>query len=273
MFDQERTPQPLMTATSDALPTPLDSITILGVPVNVATGEAVLETIRLQRSQQLHVAYVNAHSLNLSWQDPCFRQALGQFDLVLNDGLGISMAARMRGVSFEENLNGSDFTRRILRLAATEQWTVFLYGGQRGVATEAKARLEKMIPNLRIVGTEDGYSLPAEDVAARVRRTGAHVLLVALGQPRQELWLREHLAATGCGVGIGVGAFLDFTARRVRRAPAWMNRLGIEWLFRLALEPSRLWRRYLVGNPLFLWRAWRSRKAESHAKRPQTLTA
>ncbi len=94
-------------------------------------------------------------------------------------------------------------------------------------------------------------------LARRVRNTGASLLVVAFGSPRQEIWLDQNLEATGALVGVGMGAFLDFTAGRVRRAPSWMNALGIEWCLKLLQEPRRLWRRYLVGSPLFLVRAWR----------------
>jgi exopolysaccharide biosynthesis WecB/TagA/CpsF family protein len=140
---------------------------------------------------------------------------------------------------------------------------VFLYGGQPGVAASARDRLCDAIDGLEIVGVCDGYDeRSAEETAQFIRAARADVVIVALGQPKQELWLDRHLASTGCHLGLGVGAFLDFVSGRVVRAPRWMNRLGIEWLFRLVQEPVRLSRRYIVGNPLFLWRAWRLRTSE-----------
>jgi exopolysaccharide biosynthesis WecB/TagA/CpsF family protein len=211
-----------------------------------------------------HLAYVNAHSLNLAYDRSDFRDALSRCDLVLNDGIGLKLAARMRGISIRENLNGSDFTFRILTVAAQERWRVFLYGGVPGVGEIVNDRLRERLPELRVVGMCDGYS-PA-NVVAKIRATEADVVLVALGQPEQELWLDSNLQDTGALLGVGVGAFLDFVSGRVVRAPAWMNRMGIEWLFRLVHEPKRLWRRYVVGNPLFLWRAWRLRGRESPAQ-------
>ena len=111
------------------------------------------------------------------------------------------------------------------------------------------------------MGTCDGFTGENDDLLVqRVRHTGAAVLFVALGNPRQETWIDRNLAGTGALVGIGVGAFLDFSAGKVVRAPRWMNVMGIEWCFRLIQEPRRLWRRYVVGNPLFLLRAWRKRR-------------
>ena len=206
------------------------------------------------------LAYVNAHSLNLMARDPELRGALNRSALVLNDGAGVSLAARMRGERFPQNLNGSDFTVQLLELAAARGWGVFLFGGGPGVAEAAADRLVTRVPGLRIAGMCHGFTGESDDaLARRVKCAGASLLIVALGSPRQETWIDRNLAATGALIGVGVGAFLDFSAGKVVRAPRWMNVLGIEWCFRLMQEPRRLWRRYLLGNPLFLVRAWRDR--------------
>lgn len=203
------------------------------------------------------VAYVNAHTLNLARRDPSYLELLRSAALVLNDGAGVALAARMRGARFPANLNGSDFNPRILELAARRAWPVYFLGARPGVAERAAARMRALIPDLRVAGTRDGYFERAhdDDVAAAVRASGAAVVMVAMGNPLQERWLADNLAATGARLGVGVGAFFDFAAGVVPRAPAWMNRLGIEWLFRLYQEPRRMWRRYLLGNAEFVARA------------------
>jgi len=246
------------------LATAWSRLSVLGTSVDVLLGDQVLSVLCTgPRHRPRHLCYVNAHSLNLAYGDDAYKTALARAHLVLNDGVGLDLAARMRGVRFPENLNGSDFTIRLLRLAAEQGWRVYLYGGRPGVAEGARERLCEEIAGLEIVGACDGYGddSPAQ-IAARIREAEAEVLIVALGQPQQELWLDEHLASTGCHLGLGVGAFLDFMSGQVVRAPGWMNRLGVEWVFRLVQEPGRLWRRYIVGNPVFLWRAWRMRTAE-----------
>jgi exopolysaccharide biosynthesis WecB/TagA/CpsF family protein len=249
------------------------ALTVLHTDVDVISGDDVLAHLRETGHRCVrHVAYVNAHSLNLAWAIPAYQEALSRCDLVLNDGIGFSLAARMRGVRVQENLNGSDFTLRILELAAARRWRVFLFGGQPGVADETAARLQERIEGLEIVGACTGHDVDAHEVTAMIRAAAADVVLVALGQPKQELWLDEHLAETGCYLGVGVGAFFDFVSGRVTRAPAWMNKTGIEWLFRLFHEPRRLWRRYVLGNPVFLWRAWRLRKMERRHDRRMLAT-
>lgn len=227
------------------------------------TGDGALAAIEKlhDASAPALVAYVNAHSLNLAQRDDAYRAVLAGARLVLNDGSGVALAARMQGRRFPQNLNGSDFNPQILALAARRRWPVFLLGGRPGVAPEAAARLQRRIAGLQVAGTHHGYFAEAETPAliAAIRASSARVLMVAMGNPRQELWLHRHLAETGAGLGIGVGAFLDFVAGTVARAPGWMNKAGIEWLYRLALEPRRMWRRYVVGNPLFLARVVRER--------------
>jgi exopolysaccharide biosynthesis WecB/TagA/CpsF family protein len=238
------------------------TLPILGIPISRLTGEQALDVIDDWAADNTcqTLAYVNAHTLNLAVHVDALQRSLRRSRLVLNDGVGLSLAARMRGERFPENLNGSDFTVRLLQLAASRGWGVFFLGGEPGVAEVAACRLEERVAGLRVVGVCHGFTDESDKVLAqRVRDAGATLLVVALGNPLQEIWLDRNLEATGALVGIGVGAFLDFTAGRVRRAPRWMNALGMEWCFRLLQEPRRLWRRYIVGNPVFLLRAWRDR--------------
>jgi exopolysaccharide biosynthesis WecB/TagA/CpsF family protein len=238
---------------------PRRTISVLGVRIDKLTREQALGEIDgwgVGRPRML--AYVNAHTLNLTVHDHKLREVLNRCDLVMNDGSGLSLAARLHGERFPENLNGSDFTVCLLGLAASRGWGVFLLGGRPGVADTAACRLTEQIEGLRVVGTCHGFTGEREDLLAhRVRDSAADLLIVALGNPLQELWLDRNLDATGAHVGVGVGAFLDFSAEAVRRAPRWMNVLGVEWCFRLVQEPLRLWRRYLLGNPLFLARVLR----------------
>ncbi len=241
-----------------------DALYLLGTRLDMfsSADEVIGRVIDTPSDYHCHLCYVNAHSLNLAYKSPDYREALHSADLVLNDGIGVQLGARMQGKSFPENLNGSDFTLRVLEIAARQGWRVFLYGGVAGVAEAARANLTAQIAGLDVVGVCDGYSFDDErEVIARVRASEADLLIVALGQPKQELWLHTNLERTGCRLGLGVGAFLDFQSGRMPRAPRWMNAAGIEWVYRLAQEPGRMWRRYVVGNPTFLWRAWRSRHA------------
>jgi len=248
----------------------LPSIEILGIPIAcIDASEALMEIERLQRRQSpALVAYINAHSINLASHTPSYRDILVTSDLNLNDGSGVALAARIQGRRFKENLNGSDFNDAILRLASRLAWSVFLLGAAEGVANKAAHRLKARIDGLNIVGTHSGYwpVTSTDRVVAAIRASEADLVMVAMGNPRQEEWLAAHLESTGARVGIGVGAFFDFTAGTVPRAPLWMNRFGIEWVWRLVQEPRRLWRRYIVGNPMFLAKVIWSRLSARNRK-------
>lgn len=236
-------------------------VEVLGLAITRATPERALRLVEelADAPRPASVAFANAHTLNLACSDPSYLEVLRRCSVVFNDGSGLAIAGRLKRAPFPANLNGSDLSPKILELCARRGWSVFLLGSKPGVAERAAARLQAQIAGLEIAGCHHGFLGPGEDeaVARRVRTSGADVVFVAMGNPLQELWLDRHLAATGARLGVGVGAFLDFASGTVPRAPAWMNRWGVEWIYRLWHEPRRLWRRYLLGIPLFLWRVTR----------------
>ena len=205
------------------------------------------------------VYYANAHTLNLASRDASYKQVLQRADLVLNDGAGVALAARLQGRRFVENLNGSDFNPLIVELAARRGWPVYFLGADQGVAATAAHRLKARYPSLQVAGTHHGYVSNIPEVVGEIRATRTDLLMVAMGNPLQERFLDRHLGATGARLGVGVGAFFDFTAGKVSRSPSWMNKAGIEWVYRLGQEPKRMWKRYVVGNPAFIARAVKDR--------------
>ena len=239
------------------------SVEILGIRFSRRDADATLREIERLFGQDAPawIAVENAHALNLAVADPRHRETLRKADIVLNDGKGVMLAARILGTGFPLDLNGNHFTPLLLRRAAERGWSTFFFGAAPGVAARAAERLTERIPGLDVVGTHHGYvsESAVEGVLQDIRESGAEVLLVGLGMPLQEQWIDRYLARTGARLGVTVGAFFDFQAGRVRRAPAWMNRAGIEWLHRLAVEPRRLWKRYLIGNPVFIGRVLRQR--------------
>jgi alpha-1,3-mannosyltransferase len=231
--------------------------TILDVPIQAGSFDETARLIdaRFETGERIAIAFANAHTLNVAASNPEFRQAL-QSCLVLNDGLGVDIASRvLYGSPFPENLNGTDFGPNYL-LQTKHRFRIFMLGATPGTAERAGERLSLMCPQHQFVGCHHGHFDPARtsEIVDLVRRSGADVILVALGNPKQELFLREYLAATGCRLGIGVGALFDFLAGNVPRAPSFVRRWRLEWAYRLAKEPRRLATRYLIGNPLFLAR-------------------
>ena len=241
----------------------LPSIDVLGVPVAcapVADGLAEIDRLAREAAPAL-ITYVNAHSLNLASRDAEYGRLLREKFLVFKDGVGVGIAARMLGGKFPKNITFTDFSPLVLALAAKRKWRVFFLGCAPGVAERAAQRLTEEIAGLNVVGTRDGFSVwhSSEEVVTEIRSARTDMIVAAMGNPVQEKWLAEHLAATEARIGLAVGGYLDFAAGHRTRAPSLWTRLGIEWLHRLAHEPRRLWRRYVVGNPEFLLRVVRYR--------------
>jgi exopolysaccharide biosynthesis WecB/TagA/CpsF family protein len=241
----------------------LPSMEILGVPFAVLDpSAAVAEAQTLYQSDEpAWIAVENVHALNIATDDPSHREVLRRADLVLNDGKGVMLGARILGRRFPADLNGNRFTPLILEHAARNGWRVFFLGGAPGVAERAAEQVGETHPGLEVVGTHHGYLSQADEVAIAEKISSADtgLLLVGMGMPLQEQWLDKNLRRTNARLGITVGAFFDFQAGVMPRAPSWMNRVGLEWIFRLTKEPRRLWRRYLIGNPLFLYRVVKQR--------------
>ncbi|CDX14337.1 Glycosyl transferase, WecB/TagA/CpsF family [Mesorhizobium sp. ORS 3324] len=246
--------------------------TILGIPVlAIRWDEAIALLSRLIAEQRFtKVSFLNAHNANLACTDPVFAGALDDF-LVLPDGVGVDIAATLLyGAPFPDNLNGTDFVPAFLQ-ASARPLTVALLGATRVNAEAASVKLSALAAQHKFVVVHDGYFSPAEEPAIieRIAKLRPDILLVAMGVPRQELWIARHIDARHCTLPIAVGALLDFLSGTVPRAPLWMRRLRLEWLFRLWIEPRRLWRRYVVGNPLFLWRVLKQRLS----RKPQAVEA
>jgi N-acetylglucosaminyldiphosphoundecaprenol N-acetyl-beta-D-mannosaminyltransferase len=242
---------------------------MLGIPfATLDAAGALAEVERLyERDEPGFVVHANVHTVTLATEDPAYADVLRRADLVLNDGKGVMLGARIKGARFPIDLNGNMFTPLLLERAAQRGWSVFFFGAKPGVADRAAEVVRRSIPDLEIAGTRNGYFKPDEEAAvvADIKAASPDVLLVGLGNPRQEQWLDRNLASTGARLGVGIGAFFDFQTGEVKRAPAWMNRYGLEWVHRLGAEPKRMWRRYLVGNPQFLARVVKERRNQKRS--------
>ena len=230
---------------------------LLGITYdNVSMTEAldyIFSSLRNRRRRK--IAFVNADCFNKGFAQPPYRQLLTQFDQVYADGSGVALAGRMLGRPVKDNVNGTDMLPLLAERAARQGFSLFLLGAKPGVAERMRDNLMARFPGLRIVGCRDGYHL--EQVDEEVNRVRPDLLLVAMGVPLQEQFIVDHFASVQTGVMLGVGGLFDFYSGNIPRAPRWLRRLGLEWTFRLAMEPRRMFRRYILGNPLFLWRVLR----------------
>jgi exopolysaccharide biosynthesis WecB/TagA/CpsF family protein len=219
--------------------------------VDATTAQAIMHLLSPGRRQAF---FMNAHCCNMRRRNVDYAKAVARADVLLPDGIGVELAAKMSGQKLTANLNGTDLVPALLEKAARMGKSVYLFGGTPGTADAAAASLIHTIPDLRIAGTSNGYGDAAdtEKVIADINDSGADIVLVALGVPMQELWLYRYAHRLNAPLTLAVGALFDFLAGTVVRAPKLVRRAKMEWVWRLAQEPRRLANRYLAGNVAFL---------------------
>ena len=259
-------PRPLSTfppALSHATPPPaaIRRFNVLGVALSamnlrIAT-DAVLAALRERRKG--YVCVTGVHGVTEAQGDPAFRRILNAAFLNTTDGMPLVWLGRRAAGSYVDRVYGPDLMLEIFQATQATTFRHFFYGGAPGVAEELQAQLEARFPGVSICGTYCPPFRPldaAEQAAltALVREKKPDIIWVGLSTPKQERFMAEYLPRLDTTLMFGVGAAFDFHAGRVRQAPRWIQRSGFEWLYRMAREPRRLARRYLVNNPLFLWR-------------------
>lgn len=253
----------------------MQSVQLLGVRVDALTKAELIQYIDdgVRAKAHVVVAYVNVQAINLAQEDPAFREFLNSSGAVFCDGFGVVAGARLLGHRLPERMTPPDWIWELAERAEVRGWRLFLLGARPTVAERAGCILRSRFPALRIVGTEHGYFGKRRDdpdnrrIVTAINAAKPDILVVGFGMPLQELWLQENWPELRVNVALPTGALLDYVSGQVRRGPPWMTQHGLEWLARLVIEPRRLWRRYLIGNPRFLWAVLRER-VQHQTKRP-----
>ncbi len=209
---------------------------------------------RVGAGKRSTISFLNAHCINVERHDAAYREALRASDLLLPDGVGMEIAAAMTGQSLGENLNGTDLFPEICREAQEEGVGIFFLGGEPGVADGAAEWAAETFPALRIAGTHSGFFTPDEEDALieRINRSFAGIVLVGMGVPCQEKWIARNRHRLNAAVVMGVGGLFDYYSGRIPRAPKPIRACKSEWVWRLAMEPRRMTKRYIWGNGVFL---------------------
>lgn len=230
---------------------------ILGVPVDPITFEDMLQKIEeWVRDESLHqICTINPEFIMTAQNDTQFYEVLQHADLCVPDGWGVVWTLRLRGVRVPERVTGSDGVPLIAKRAAEKGWRLFLLGAGAGVAKQAAQILQKKHPAIQIVGTYEGSPHPEEsnEIIQLVNEANPDILLVAYGAPKQDIWIFQHKTRLNAKVAMGIGGTLDFITGNIPRAPLFYRRFGLEWLYRLYLQPSR-WRR-MMRLPIFAVKA------------------
>jgi N-acetylglucosaminyldiphosphoundecaprenol N-acetyl-beta-D-mannosaminyltransferase len=237
------------------------TLNILGVWVDNVNYDQALSLIEgfIDSRTPHQVVTVNPEFIVAAQSDDEFRRILNASSLALPDGVGLLWAARFLGRPLQERVTGTDTMQHLAALAARKGYRLFLLGAAPGVAVETAARLCEAYPGVTIVGTHAGSPAPEEEdeIVGMVQRAKPDILFVAYGAPAQDKWIARNLARLGVPVAMGVGGAFDFISGRAKRAPLWVQRLGLEWLHRLLHEPWR-WRR-MLALPKFVWLVVRER--------------
>ncbi len=255
---------------------PVESIEFLGLKITPGTVEQFCRELTrlIEGKRQGFILDANVHGINLAWQFPWLKAFYLRADLVYVDGAGVNLGARLLGYRLPPRLTMADLGWPAAAYLARQGHSLYLLGNPRGVAAQAARRLQAAAPGLQVLGTHHGFFQkegPENDaVIADINRVRPDVLMVGMGMPLEQRWVLDNHARVKARVFWTVGAGFQYWAGVIPRCPRWMADSGLEWLFRLILEPRRMARRYLWGNAVFLFKVWQERRRlAGTAGRPQ----
>ncbi len=234
-------------------------LNILGVNISTINMGQALSTINawIENKKNNYICVTGVHGVMELQRSPRLRQIHNHAGLVTPDGMPLVWLSRLHGCKNTRRVYGPDLLLAVCQRSPVNGWKHYFYGGAPGVAEQLASRLTEKFPGLAVAGCDTPPFrplTPEEDLTAvnKINDSHADIVWVGLSTPKQEIWMAEHLGKVTAPVMIGVGAAFDFHAGVKKQAPHWMQRSGLEWLFRLATEPRRLWKRYLINNPLFM---------------------
>ncbi|WP_312654129.1 WecB/TagA/CpsF family glycosyltransferase [Proteiniclasticum sp.] len=217
---------------------------ILGLNILDTTYAELISNIRadIESSQKRIIVAINPEKIMKVKEDPFLARFINQADYLIPDGVGVLMASKKLGGNLKNRITGVDTMVRICKLASVRGYKVFLLGGKNEVVRAAKDHLEKRFKGIQIVGFKDGYNINNQELIKKINDSGAQILFVAMGSPKQENWIQEHKDQLNVNIFQGVGGSFDVLGQYVKRAPKWMQDMGIEWMYRLIKNPSRIFR-------------------------------
>jgi N-acetylglucosaminyldiphosphoundecaprenol N-acetyl-beta-D-mannosaminyltransferase len=234
-------------------------VDVLGVEVSAVDPQSALDIVTgwVELRERQYLCVTGVHGVMESQRDEALRQIHNRSGLTVPDGMPLVWCAHQAGAEHVRRVYGPDLMLAVLERAAERGWSSYFYGGAPGVPEDLADAMSRRFPGLRVAGAESPpfRELTADESAqmvARINAAAPDLVWVGLSTPKQERWMSAYRAALDAPALFGVGAAFDFHTGRVRQAPAWMQQRGLEWAFRLGVEPRRLWRRYLRNNPAFV---------------------
>jgi N-acetylglucosaminyldiphosphoundecaprenol N-acetyl-beta-D-mannosaminyltransferase len=241
-----------------------EHVDVLGVKISAVDMDSAVNLAieSIEDGDPAYVCAASVHGVMEAQRDPGLLRIFNRAAINIPDGMPLTWVGWLQGFTQMDRVFGPDFMLKMCRISLSRGYRHFLYGGNPGVAEELSEQLQKMFPGLEVAGT---YTPPfrslnpeeEHDVAERIWRAKPDILWVGIGAPKQERFMAEHVGRFNVPLMVGVGAAFDFHTGRIADCPDWVKRAGLQWLHRLKQEPGRLWKRYLVNNPVFLWRVAR----------------
>ncbi|WP_418608727.1 WecB/TagA/CpsF family glycosyltransferase [Pseudoalteromonas sp. US3C1013] len=231
-------------------------IEFLKAPMDIATMQETVSFIesRIEQKQFLQHVVVNVAKIVNMQKDPVLAESVKACEVINIDGMGVVFGARFLGHHVPERVAGVDLFHELLAMSAKRDFPVFLLGATEEVVSKTVSKVKAINPNLNIAGYNDGYFWDDEEaVVTKIRESGAKLLFVAITSPKKENFINKWQDKLGVDFVMGVGGTFDVVAGKVKRAPQWMQKAGLEWLYRVIQEPGRMWKRYLVTNSKFAY--------------------
>ena len=254
----------------------VDDLYLFGISIKNSTMQDCVQWVyeQLESGRKTTIGFVNADCLNKAYKDDDYHITLRKLDRVYPDGIGVRLAAQLFNNGLADNINGTDLFPRLCAKLADSDHSIFLLGAKPGIADAAAINMTEKYPGLSIAGCHHGYfdGSTEKELIDMINESGASVLFVALGAPKQEIWIEQTREMLNTKVMMGVGGLFDFYSGNISRAPVWLREIGLEWVWRLIQEPGRMWRRYLVGNFVFMKRAWQQKKRNGAVARGLSVT-
>ncbi len=231
-------------------------IDVMGIGIDNLSMEETLGLIeeKIVEGKPVQHVVVNAAKVVEVNKNPELKAIIDSCEIVNVDGQAVVWASRVLGKPLKERVAGIDLMQALVERASQKNWSIYFFGAKQEVLDKVIARYKKEFPTLKIAGARNGYYKPEEEaaIACKIAESGAQILFVAISSPKKEIFLNKYLKVMNVPFVMGVGGSFDVVAGLTKRAPRWMQKLGLEWLFRFLQEPRRMWRRYIIGNAEFL---------------------
>lgn len=240
--------------------------TVLGVPIaalRLKETPSVIASLIERNDKKKTFFYVDAHHFNIASKDSKYKRILQKATLVHVSGMGPILASRILGQSLPERTPTPDFIDEIFAIGERKKWSFYLLGGEEDVVRKAVERIKKEFPGIEIVGYHHGFFADDREIVSKINSVKPDIILVGMGTPKQERWIEENKNKINAKVFWAVGALFDILSGKRKRPPKWIQRIGMEWVYRMGQEPRRLWRRYLFGNIAFLFNVLQEKELSS----------